>query len=106
MVNKNKNSYIQNGIVIDPATLQPHRHATLTYNGLLTHNGANAVYAHVGFDREWKNKHDYKMTRKANGFEADIVVEDGNALNVVFKDCANNWDNNSGQDYTFDIAHK
>lgn len=102
----NKRLYRKNGIMINPGTLHRDQHVKILYDGLLNQNGATHVYAHVGFDKEWNNEQDYPMVKKSNGFEVRIQVEDANTLNVAFKDCANNWDNNSGQNYTFDIADK
>ncbi len=42
------------------------------------------------------------MTRTDKGFEVSIPVLKADKLNVCFKDCANNWDNNSGKNYIFD----
>jgi len=36
------------------------------------------------------------MKRTSIGFEATIPVMEADTLNICFKDCANNWDNNSG----------
>lgn len=96
-------NYEDNGIVINPSIPHPHRCLTITYNGLLEKNGATDLYAHVGFDREWSNEWDYKMVRQSNGFQVEIPVQYADTLNVAFKDCANNWDNNGGQNYTFDV---
>lgn len=100
------NTYEKNGIVIDPAMPHPNWYATITYNGLLKESGATDLYAHVGFDKEWSHEHDYKMARQPDGFQVKIPVEYAETLNIAFKDCANNWDNNSGHNYIFNIAHK
>jgi len=106
MINNSKNLYQKNGIIIDPAIPHPNYKAKITYNGLLNKSGATHVYAHVGFDQEWNHEHDYEMTKKSNAFEVEIPVESATTLNLAFKDCANNWDNNSGANYTFDVGHK
>ena len=106
MTNNGNKLYQKNGIMIDPAMPHPNHKAKISYNGLLNKCGATHVYAHVGFNKEWNHQHDYEMTKKSNGFEVEIPIEYANTLNVAFKDCANNWDNNSGNNYTFDVAHK
>ncbi len=99
-------NYQRNGIVINPEVPQPDRLVTITYNGLLQQNGAEHLYAHVGFGNEWSREHDYQMTRQSNGFQVDIPVQHANTLNLAFKDCANNWDNNSGHNYIFNVASR
>ena len=102
----NKKLYRKNGIMINPGTLHPDHHVKILYDGLLNQQGATHLYAHVGFNEEWASEQDYPMVRKDNGFEVCIPVQHADTLNVAFKDCANNWDNNSGHNYTFDVAEK
>ncbi|HOV27276.1 MAG TPA: carbohydrate-binding protein [Pseudobacteroides sp.] len=78
----------------------------VTYDGLLAKNGAKEVYAVVGFgdNKSWENISTYPMhTTNQHIFELSIPVKENGQLNVAFKDSANNWDNNSGKNYTFYI---
>ncbi|MBP2650186.1 MAG: hypothetical protein H6Q74_1011 [Firmicutes bacterium] len=43
--------------------------------------------------------------KKANNYEADVPMHQADTLNIAFKDCADNWDNNAGKNYSFDIAN-
>jgi len=105
-MSNNKKLYRENGIMINPGTLHPDYHVKILYDGLLNKSGATHVYAHIGFDTEWNSQQDYPMVKKSNGFEVCIPVQNADTLNIAFKDCANNWDNNDGHNYTFDIAAK
>ncbi|MBP2644078.1 MAG: hypothetical protein H6Q67_1965 [Firmicutes bacterium] len=105
MLKNSNNEYQQNGVMVQPATPKASGNAKIVYSGLLAKGGAHGLYAHVGFDRNWEHTHDYKMTKGSNTFEADIPMHDADTLNIAFKDCADNWDNNSGKNYSFDIAH-
>lgn len=105
-MSSNKNLYRKNGIMINPGTLHPDFHVKILYDGLLKQNGATHIVAHAGFNKEWNNEHDYPMVKKSNGFEVYIPIEEADTLNVAFKDCANNWDNNSGHNYIFEVADK
>lgn len=71
----------------------------VVYDGLLPQSGATDVYARVGFGANWSNLYDYKMHKTSTGFEAVIPIQPGESPQVAFKDCANNWDNNSGENY-------
>jgi len=103
MIN-NKRIYRKNGIIVDPGKIHPDHQVKIAYDGLLSKSGAAQVYAHVAFDEDWNSQQVYPMIKKADGFEVCIAVEDADNLNVAFKDCANNWDNNDGHNYTFDIT--
>jgi len=99
-----KSEYFENGIEISPAIPTAGDNILLKYDGLLLKSGAENVYAHIGFDSEWNDTYDYMMQRTSDGFEATIPVSKAKILNISFKDSANNWDNNSGNNYTFPIS--
>lgn len=102
-VTSNKD-YLANGVSIAPSTPSVGGSAKITYDGLLSKSGATHVIAHVGFGSQWNNVYDYKMSKTATGFEVTVPVATGDTLNVCFKDCADNWDNNTGKNYSFDIT--
>jgi len=95
--------YVSSGIILSPALLSKGETAHLKYNGLLAKCGANRVYVHVGFGDDWKKVTDYKMTKTDEGFEAAIPVAIDNTMKVCFKDNAEHWDNNSGENYSFAV---
>jgi hypothetical protein len=99
--NSTYESYITKGVLLDDVGDK----LKLSYNGLLAKSGATEVYAVVGIG-ENKNWNDIKYLRMDNldgrKFEAILPTNNKN-INVVFKDCANNWDNNSGQNYSFNM---
>lgn len=98
------NDYLSNGISIKPSKPSVGENLTIMYDGLLSKSGASHIYARIGFDSNWNHLHDYTMTKTPMGFEATIPVSESDTLNVCFKDCANNWDNNCGMNYSFDIS--
>jgi len=100
----NNNDYLSKGVSISPAVPSVGDRVKIKYDGILAKSGAHDVLAHVGFGSKWDNLYDYRMTRTATGFEVTVPVANADTMNVCFKDCANNWDNNSGKNYTFDIA--
>lgn len=77
---------------------------TITYNGLLNQSGANQVFLHAGFGdpRNWHIVEDYRMQHTAEGWKKTLNMEDGQ-LTFCFRDAANNWDNNSGNNWTYKI---
>lgn len=96
--------YMSNGVTIIPAMPSAGETVKISYDGLLAKSGATDVLARVGFGNNWDMLYDYRMYRSGTGFEANIPVSDANVMNVCFKDCANNWDNNSGRNYIFDVS--
>ncbi len=92
--------YQQNGVSL---TRVSDDSATLKYDGLLAKSGADEVYTVVGFgsNNQWESVQTIRMNRFGDSFHADIPAVRGKNINLVFKDCADNWDNNSGMNYTF-----
>lgn len=95
MLTATTNKYEQNGVHVYSGSDR----VRVVYDGLLQQNGATDIYARVGFGSKWSNLYDYKMHKTSAGFETMIPVPAGEKLNIAFKDCANNWDNNSGKNY-------
>jgi hypothetical protein len=98
------NEYMPNGVAVSPAVPVAGDSVRIVYDGLLAKSGASHLYVHVGFGSNWDTRGDYPMIRTSTGFEANVPVKEADTLNVCFKDCASNWDNNSGKNYTFDIV--
>jgi hypothetical protein len=99
------NQYIANGITISPAVPTAGESIRVIYDGLLAAKGASDILAHVGFGDKWENVFDYRMVKTVGGFEATVqIANNANNLKVCFKDCANNWDNNSGMNYSFNVT--
>ena len=94
------NNYNYNGVTADAVTKDS---ISLTYNGLLARSGADSVYAVCGYGNSWTDQNVIKMSRTGQGFQATIPAKDP-LVNIAFKDSANNWDNNNGQNYTFNVT--
>jgi len=95
--------YKSNGISVSPAVPTAGDSIKVLYDGLLSKNGANNVYVHFGFGTGWNKASYFRMNKSSSGFEATLPVEYSDTLNICFKDCANNWDNNFGRNYSFDV---
>ncbi len=96
--------YSENGVFIDQNNLVHGKKAKLTYKGYLYQQGAEDVYVHLGFGLLWEGLREIKMTRTDDGFETQIPLEIADTLNFCFRDNWNNWDNNSYQNYSYDVA--
>lgn len=100
---KKYNNYLDNGVSLSPVRGTLGSQIKLSYDGLLVKSGASDVYAHIGYGGNWQNLQDIKMAKTSSGFEATIPVNQKMSLNICFKDATNNWDNNSGQNYVFNM---
>lgn len=104
MATKGNMDYMKNGVALSPKTPSVGDKAKITYDGLLAKSGATHVFAHVGYGSDFDSANDINMAKTVTGFEAAFPISRPGTLSVCFKDCANNWDNNSGRNYTFDLV--
>jgi len=103
---RTKQEYANNGVEISKASLGVGDEVTLFYKGLLAQSGAEAVYAHIGYGKEWEDKTFIPMERDNDVFKATIKINHPDDLNVAFKDNGDNWDNNSMANYSFRVSKK
>jgi hypothetical protein len=97
-------AYYDDSIGLDPT---PARHGDtvhIKYHGLLKNSGADSVYLHYSNDG-WNTPRTIPMDHSPEGgFAAEIKAEGGSEFDFCFKDSANNWDNNNGWNWKFNIA--
>lgn len=93
------------GVVVDPTPITAYDEITVLYNGLLAQSGAEQVYLRVGFGdaRNWHNISDLRMSRTGWGWVKTLEMPDASRFNFCFRDSANNWDNNNGINWSFEI---
>lgn len=93
-------TFRDNGIILE-STIETFK---LDYNGLLAKNGAHEVSLMVGYgdQNNWEYSNSFPMKKLDNQFFEVYfpITEEGN-VHLAFKDSADNWDNNSGENYTF-----
>lgn len=98
--------YSDNGIILSKKTLHSGDKISIIYNGLLVQAGADSIFAHLGYGDKWENSAFIPMKHELDKFSADIEIQEGKSLCICFKDAADNWDNNSGENYIFKISKK
>lgn len=93
------------GVVVDPVPITTGDELTVLYHGLLRSAGADQIWLHAGYGeaRNWHDISDYRMEYTDYGWAKTFKVEDASRLNLCFKDSANNWDNNNGFNWSFEI---
>ena len=100
--------YSKNGVFCDPYHIKKGNNIQLTYEGILANEGAQMVYAHIGYgsNERWVNTGEYEMVPNGSGkFEVELPITESGNLNA-FKDDGGNWDNNGGQNYIFSPEEK
>ena len=75
----------------------------ISYVGTLYQNGAEEVYLHYGFGLNWDNVSEVKMEKTELGFQCEIDVLESETLNLCYRNEKDEWDNNNGENYIFDI---
>ena len=75
----------------------------ISYTGKFFEENNNNVYLHYGYGNQWDNLSDIEMTKTELGYQAEIELIASNTLNICFRNENNVWDNNNGQNYSFNV---
>lgn len=76
----------------------------ISYTGELFQNNTEQVFIHYGYGNNWENLSEIEMNKTNLGFQAEIELDNNNEeINLCFRNETNQWDNNEGQNYTFQI---
>ena len=76
----------------------------IDYSGFLAQNGAEEIYAVIGYgsNDRWEDVEHLPMKKVGEkDFELITFRKKNGNINIAFKDSANNWDNNYGNNYIF-----
>ena len=75
----------------------------ISYTGRFFQDGSNEVFIHYGFGLNWDNVNEIQMERTELGFQAEINLDASETFNFCFRNGNNEWDNNDGQNYIFNL---
>ena len=78
----------------------------ISYVGYLFQNNSEEVFLHYGFGMNWANVAEIKMEKTELGFQCEIDIMDAETLNLCFRNSTGEWDNNFGQNFSFDIEKR
>lgn len=101
-----RKSYEDNGVLLSKKTLYSGDKIKVTYNGLLAQEGAQNIILHVGFGDMWDNSSYIPMNLEQGSFTTELDILECKSFGICFKDTADNWDNNSGENYLFSVSKK
>lgn len=85
--------------------LTPKSKIKISYTGEFFQDNSEEVYIHLGFGQNWDNLQDMQMEKTELGYQIEFELEESDSLNFCFKNEAEKWDNNNGQNYIFPIEH-
>ena len=75
----------------------------ISYAGVLFQNNSEKVFLHYGFGLNWENLGEIEMEKTELGFQAEVELASFETFNFCFRNDADEWDNNDGQNYIFPI---
>lgn len=95
-----KNIFFNTDKLVENSTVK------ISYTGNLFQNASNDVSIHYGFGANWENVNDAKMEKTELGFQTEIELISSDTFNFCFYNENNEWDNNEGNNYVFQIEKK
>lgn len=101
---RKNHEYLSNGVIMNPPIAAAGEEVKISYDGILSKNGADEIVAQINFGPAAESAKEIKMQKISMGFEVTLPVANSDVMNVCFKDASNNVDNNSGKNYIFDVA--
>ena len=92
-------------IDVSPTPITAGEKVTISYQGLLANSGAEEVYLHagIGFNDAWQDITNIQMKKQGTECQAQLKINTTDHFNFCFKDAAENWDNNQGNNWSFEV---
>jgi hypothetical protein len=93
-------------VKVEPTPITTGENVTIEYDGLLKESGANEVYLHAGIGTgdEWQDVKTIKMNETPHGAcKTTVRLNTTQRFNFCFKDNAEHWDNNNGQNWSYEV---
>ena len=75
----------------------------ISYTGKFFQDNSTNVFIHYGFGNDWEGLVDTEMTRTELGFQIEVNLLDKETFNFCLKNEKDEWDNNDGKNYIFNI---
>ncbi len=78
----------------------------ITYSGYLFEKGSESISMVYGFGSHWEHTNEVQMERTENGYTTEVNLLNYALFNFCFKNGNNEWDNNYGGNYVFEVTEK
>lgn len=77
----------------------------ISYTGKFFQDESTNVFIRYGFGNEWENQVEAEMVKTDLGFQIEVELQDKETFNFCIKNEKDEWDNNDGNNYIFNIEH-
>ena len=77
----------------------------ISYTGKFFQDGSKKVSIRYGFGNNWDNLVEAEMEKTELGFQIEVELLDEETFNFCIKNEKDEWDNNNGNNYIFNIEH-
>lgn len=77
----------------------------ISYTGKFFQDESKEVSIRYGFGEDWKNLVEADMVKTDLGFQIEVNLIDATTFNFCIKNEKDEWDNNDGNNYIFNIEH-
>lgn len=77
----------------------------ISYTGKFFQDESKNVFIRYGFGNEWENQVEAEMVKTDLGFQIEVELQDKETFNFCIKNEKDEWDNNDGNNYVFNIEH-
>ena len=77
----------------------------ISYTGKFFQDDSEEVFIHYGFGNAWENLNELPMRKTDLGFQIEVELLDSDTFNFCIKNNKDEWDNNNGENYVFNIEH-
>ncbi len=75
----------------------------ISYTGKFFQDESESVFIRYGFGNEWENQVEAEMVKTDLGFQIEVELQDKETFNFCIKNEKDEWDNNEGNNYVFNI---
>jgi hypothetical protein len=75
----------------------------VSYTGKFYQGDNDKVFIHYGYGQNWDNIQEVEMQKTDLGYQAELNLAGNDTINFCFKNQNNEWDNNFGENYIFNI---
>jgi hypothetical protein len=96
---------VVDGIYLEPVPITLGDELKIKYKGTLAESPAGKIYLHAGFGEEkWEKILDVPMKKtRDGGWSVTVQVDEPSSFNFCFRDEAQNWDNNQGKNWSYQV---
>ena len=77
----------------------------ISFTGKFFQDGSKEDSIRYGFGYEWENQSEADMVKTDLGFQIEVNLIDKETFNFCIKNDNDEWDNNDGKNYIYNIEH-